>query len=329
MTAVDEVLVSIGRVIGKPRGWERVVRAVAPPGRVHGSGLRPLALPEGHVFPVDRGTLIGWSVHFFGTYEPEVQAEIRRWLRPGDVAIDVGANVGWHTLLMGARVGPAGRVHAFEPNETTRARLVAAVQANSFAHVIVDARAVADRRCVAAFEAPAAGHVWDGTGHLLGQAERAGSARGHAGVPGAAAALGRSAEARTASSEPRHRRQLALEEGPQRQRKEVECLTLDAFAAERGIDRLALLKIDVEGWELPVLRGARQVLESLRPAIVFEIDPEYLARGGGTAADLMAGFTDADYLVFSLHPRRAPVRVTTPGGRAGNFLAVPREKAAP
>ena len=315
MPAVEDLLVSIGRVIGKPPGWERVVRAVAPPGRFHGGDLRPLTMPEGYVFPVDRGTLIGWSVHFFGTYEPEVQAEIRRWLRPGDVAVDVGANVGWHTLLMGARVGPAGRVYTFEPNDSTRARLVGAVEANRFAHVIVDPRAVADRCRVAGFEAPAAGHVWDGTGHLLGQAERAGSACGHA-------------EATTGSSEPKHQRQLALGEGPQRQCKEVECLTLDAFVAERGIDRLSLLKIDVEGWELPVLRGARQVLKSLRPAIVFEVDPGYVSRGGGTAADLMAGFADADYLVFSLHPRRAAARVMEPGGRAGNFLALPREKAA-
>lgn len=283
MTAVDDMLASIGRLIGKPRGWERVVRAVAPPGRFHGGDLRPLTMPEGYVFPVDRGTLIGWSVHFFGTYEPEVQTEIRRWLRPADVAVDVGANVGWHTLLMGALVGPAGRVYAFEPNETTRARLVAAVQANHLAHVIVDPRAVADRRRVAGFEAPAAGHVWDGTGRLTSE------------VAGGAT--------------------------------RVECLTLDAFVAERGVDRLALIKIDVEGWELPVLRGARQLLKSLRPVVVFEVDPEYVSRGGGTAADLMAGFADADYLVFSLHPRRASVRVTEPGGRAGNFLAVPREKA--
>ncbi len=166
---LDVTLVRIGQLIGKPPGWERVVRALAPPMRFANSGVRASRQPDGYVFPVDRGTLIGWSVHFFGTYEPEVRTEIRRHLKPGAVAIDVGANVGWHTLLMAARAGATGRVYAFEPNDSTRRRLVSAVEANDLRQVTVDGRGVADRVGTSGFQAPLAGHVWDGTGRLTAE----------------------------------------------------------------------------------------------------------------------------------------------------------------
>jgi len=246
------------------------------------------------VFPVDRGTLLGWSVHFFGTYEPEVQTEIRRYLTPGAIAIDVGANVGWHTLLMAARAGSTGRVYAFEPNDSTRRRLVSAVEANDLAQVTVDGRAVADLVGASGFQAPLAGHVWDGTGRLIA----------------AQAQDGRDGRER--------------QEG---QTTRIECTTLDAFVAERHIERLALVKIDVEGWELSVLRGARHVLSALRPVVVFEYDPAYVSRSGGAAEDLTRCWSNADYELFALDPRHPPARVERLGDRGGNFLALPRRAA--
>lgn len=280
---LDVTLVRIGQLIGKPPGWERVVRALAPPMRFANSGVRASQQPDGYVFPVDRGTLIGWSVHFFGTYEPEVRTEVRRHLKPGAIAIDVGANVGWHTLLMAARAGSTGRVYAFEPNDSTRRRLVSAVEANDLTHVTVDGRGVADRVGTSGFQAPLAGHVWDGTGRLIAESSR---------------------EAAT-----------------------IECTTLDAFVAERHIDRLAFVKIDVEGWELSVLRGARHVLSALRPVVVFEYDPAYVSRSGGAADDVTRCWSDADYELFALDPRRPPALVARLGDRGGNFLALPRRAA--
>src|SRR5690242_14530772 len=72
-SVIDRTLVRIGRVIGKPPGWERIVRSIAPPQRYANGDLDLVEQPEGYVFPVDRGTLIGWSIHFFGAYEAEVR----------------------------------------------------------------------------------------------------------------------------------------------------------------------------------------------------------------------------------------------------------------
>lgn len=281
MEALDRTLVAIGRVIGKPPGWERTVRTLAPPDRYAGGPLRPITAPERYVFPVDRGTLIGWAVHFFGSYEPEVRAAIKRHLGPGGVALDVGANVGWHTLLMAVIAGPSGRVYAFEPNDSTRGRLLEAVAANHFTHVVVDARAVAARSGAIGFQAPRAGHFWDGTGRLV------------------------------AEPAPSDRR--------------VDCVTLDQLVVQEGIDRVDLVKIDVEGWEFSVLRGAARLLATRRPAIIFEYDPAYVSRPGGTAAELSEWLVNAGYVLFALQPKRLPELVSALTDRSGNFLAVPRE----
>jgi FkbM family methyltransferase len=278
---VDSTLTLIGRAIGKPPGWERLVRALAPPSRFVGGPLRPTAMPDGYTFPIDRGTLIGWSIHFFGGYEPEVRAQIKKWLRPGDTALDVGANVGWHALLMATQVGSSGHVYAFEPNDSTRARLTQGIALNQLTQVAVDSRAVSDRIGRAGFEAPQAGDVWDGTGRLT-----ATDADGS-----------------------------------------VACVTLDAFVAERGIDRLAFMKIDVEGWELSVLRGGRRTLETLGPAIVFEYDPAYVHRSGGSGAEVTACLTDAGYVLYQLDPRRAPLAVPRLDDVGANVLAVPKARA--
>ncbi len=298
---LDPTLVRIGQLIGKPPGWERVVRALAPPTRFANSGVRSSRQPDGYVFPVDRGTLIGWSIHFFGAYEPEVRTEIRRYLEPGAIAIDVGANVGWHTLLMAARAGSTGRVYAFEPNDSTRRRLVSAVEANHFRQVTVDGRAVADRVGASGFQAPLAGHVWDGTGRLT---------------------------AESVEDQRDKRERQAGQERPERQTTTTECTTLDTFVAERHIGRLAFVKIDVEGWELSVLRGAPHVLTTLRPVVVFEFDPAYVSRSGGCADDVTRCWSDADYELFALDPRRRPAPVMRLGDRGGNFLALPRRSAS-
>ena len=51
-----------------------------------------------------------------GRYEPAIQTVLEATLRAGDVAFDVGANLGYFTLLMARSVGPGGRIVAFEPD---------------------------------------------------------------------------------------------------------------------------------------------------------------------------------------------------------------------
>lgn len=50
-------------------------------------------------------------------WEADEQALMRALVRPGEVVLDIGANIGLHTVMLAGIVGPAGHVHAFEPNE--------------------------------------------------------------------------------------------------------------------------------------------------------------------------------------------------------------------
>jgi FkbM family methyltransferase len=60
---------------------------------------------------------------WLGTYEPQLQAALRHFAAQGGVAFDVGANIGYVTLLMLHALGPQGKVMAFEPLPFNIARL--------------------------------------------------------------------------------------------------------------------------------------------------------------------------------------------------------------
>ncbi len=69
---------------------------------------------------------------------------------------------------------------------------------------------------------------------------------------------------------------------------DIPCVTLDSYASETQIGRIALLKVDVEGFEEAVFAGASRVLSTLRPQLVyFEVCPA-LARACGFAGDQAA-----------------------------------------
>jgi FkbM family methyltransferase len=96
-------------------------------------------MADGTRLHVSTASWIEWEVFFFGAYDPATLALLRRCVRPGRTAIDVGANVGTHALAMAA--ARAGRVVAFEPSPAIFKRLQENLALNPKAHV--DARQVA------------------------------------------------------------------------------------------------------------------------------------------------------------------------------------------
>ena len=81
--------------------------------------VRPLA-----IVPIDdfrltvdlHDRMLGRMLYLGGDHEPELRALMRRLALAGGVCVDVGANVGLHTVAMSRLVGPGGRVFAFEPD---------------------------------------------------------------------------------------------------------------------------------------------------------------------------------------------------------------------
>ncbi len=195
---------------------------------------RALALThQGHKIYLDTRD-IGITPHIaiHGCWELEVEMALARLMKPRQRVIEVGANMGYHTLAMAQAIGPGGDLHAIEANPRALALLRDTLAVNGFAEMTtVHAVAALDQ----------AGEVtFDANPHHIGS--------GHWGLP--------AAEARGYTNS-----------------FTVPAVTLDGLLLER-MGRVDLLRMDAEGSEPQVLRGAEQlILNSPNIRIVTEWSP--------------------------------------------------------
>jgi FkbM family methyltransferase len=97
-----------------------------------------------------------------GGYEPEQTKHFEEQLHAGDTLLDVGAHVGYYTLISAKFVGKSGRVFSFEPNPRNHSFLKQHVAVNRLDNVVVEQSAVSDANGLAHFEFGRG----SGTGHL-------------------------------------------------------------------------------------------------------------------------------------------------------------------
>jgi FkbM family methyltransferase len=87
----------------------------------------------------------------------------------------------------------------------------------------------------------------------------------------------------------------------------VPSYAIDDLMAERGWPPVSLIKIDVQGAEPRVLRGARETLTRFRPALFIEVDDDALAQAGFSADELIVDLEELGYRLYRLD-RRAGFR---------------------
>ena len=218
------------------RQWLDDLRESAIRTAMSGRGLSRVVngLPL-RVDPVGRQT-------FTPTYDAGATDYLRRHLREGMEAWNVGANVGVYTLQLAHWVGAAGRVVAFEPNPEARAVLTRNVALNGLQSRV---------EIVASAVGAAAGSVDFFTSGADG--------------------MGRAGQANPLLTETTRIR--------------VPVAALDDFAAARG-RKPDLVVMDIEGWEIAALQGARSLMDSTR--FVVELHPDAWKWSGHTRADLEA-----------------------------------------
>lgn len=173
---------------------------------------------------------VGRSLDRYGEYSEGEVALFSRILRPGDVAVEAGANIGAHTLFLARHVGPAGRVIALEPQRFVHQILCANMALNELTNVHAFHAAAGETRGV--IQVP----FLD-----LGKTQNVGglSIAGGTGTAGG-------------GGEP------------------VPVMPID----DLGLSRCRLLKADVEGMEISVLKGAARTIRRHRPVLYVENDRE-------------------------------------------------------
>jgi FkbM family methyltransferase len=222
---------------------------------------------RGVVFEYDLGRYRGTAPMYFGSYALLITEAMKRFLKPGDVFIDVGANIGYLSAVAAGLVGKRGQVHCFEPVRAYFDRLQNLANLNP-------GYAILPNFC-------AAGDTADQCTIYITR------------------------EAGQNTMVPAYQSRSEITST-----LEVPVVRLDSYVAGRGVHRVALIKIDAEGFEFPVLRGLQGYFEQTRhrPPIICEIAPrayplmgkklselaDYMAGYGYTARDLIDASTPVD-----------------------------------
>jgi FkbM family methyltransferase len=149
---------SIAPVLGQRipvRGPARLLfRSYAKTDCRPGESVMTLATRTGDLFEADLSSFLEWELFVFGAFEGHFAELFRHLVRPGDRCLDVGANVGVHTIRLAKLAGPTGEVLAFEPDPELARRARGNVQLNEVANVRVIEAAAADRNSTAVLYRP-------------------------------------------------------------------------------------------------------------------------------------------------------------------------------
>ena len=208
---------------------------------------------------------IDFSIWLLGAFERRTVRAYSRIVRPGDVVLDIGANIGAHTLPLACRVGGHGRVYAFEPVQWAIAKLRSNLSLNpSLAERVAVRQVMLGER----LDAPTPDMI-------------------HASWP---------LDARADDVHPHLRARAMSTDG-------AVTTTLDAFVEREGIRRIDFIKLDVDGNECHVLRGGRQTLARFRPPIVIELSPHEGNDAGDTMETLLDLLIEAGYELNDLNTR--------------------------
>jgi FkbM family methyltransferase len=90
--------------------------------------------------------------YMLGTAEPDMQAALKALIRPGMTVYDIGANVGFISIIAAHLVGPKGRVVAFEPLPSNARQIKYNASLNNFSHVAVREEALGNQEGQACFQ---------------------------------------------------------------------------------------------------------------------------------------------------------------------------------
>ena len=223
---------------------------------------------SGVLFEYDLADYRGTAPMYFGSYAPLVIEAMRKYLAPGGIFIDVGANIGYLSAIAAGLVGTGGEVHSFEPVPVYCRRLQRLAELNP---------------CHSIFPSGCAAGECAGTCTIYVTRE-----------PGQNTMV------------PAYQRRAEIVST-----LDVPVVRLDDYIAENKMTRISLIKIDAEGFELPVVKGLERYFSSRRerPPIICEIAPRAYSLLGKSLADLENYMGQFGYSARDLVDGRTPVNL--------------------
>lgn len=203
---------------------------------------------------------MGSQIYWRGAYSGAQLKVLASLLQPGGVFVDLGANQGEFTVFAASLVGEHGRVFAFEPSAVMQQRLLNNVSLNGFVQVCIEPMAVADKPGSLTLFTPTEAYE-DGTTHD--------------GLPTLYAQTNTNTAATSAI--------------------DVEVTTLDDWQRSRNVARVDVIKMDIEGAELPALQGGLGLIQRFRPVLIIELNEVTSIAAGYTMHDLAVWLLAQNY----------------------------------
>lgn len=207
---------------------------------------------------------IDFAIYLQGAFEPGTIRDYRRVIKPGSFALDIGANIGAHTLPIAEIVGDRGRVIAFEPTDYAFAKLQKNLALNpSLAERVVPVQAVL----------------------LAGnEAEKPDA------IP----------SSWSLESSPGQGEVHPVHGGTFQTLVGARSVTLDDWFDENPTERLDFAKIDVDGYEIGVIQGGMKTFEKWKPVLMMEFAPYIFAERGRSFGELLDLLNSLNYKCRSI-----------------------------
>ncbi len=210
---------------------------------------------------------------YLGVYEPETIKALEKIVSPGDVILDIGANIGAITLPLAKFTGDTGLVIAFEPTEWAFNKL----QRNLSLNPNISKRVRSEQIMLLEASTKLPSSVYSSWSLTDDEDEML---------------------------HPQHKGKLMTTDG-------ARGISLDEYFEINPIDKVDLIKLDVDGYELVVLKGARKTLERYRPKIVMEMAP-YIQEEKQQLVDILNELEMAQYRLEDLTSGK-PIPMTQEG----------------
>ena len=227
------------------------------------SAVRIVPFREGHFFASMTNKIEAALLSVGNKYDWANHQMLASFVGPDSICFDIGANIGVYSVVMGHRATASGAVHAFEPVSHIRKKLEANVRLNGLTWVTVNSHALGAEDAVMDMYQVKEDQFRGGTSTF------------------------------------RHNENVTSMGADKFNVTPVQVKTLDGYARDKSLNRIDFMKIDVEGFEWPVIEGGQTAIETFRPTILMEYDPVRHAE----YADRFRDFFDrVNYVAYEFVP---------------------------